>query len=95
MRLAIRLCPNPLPWYLLVPGAGLHLANENLEAVDTLEKAVASMPELILHRLWLVGTLVELDRSDEASVMSKGVLDHDPEFSALSSSAPPAAAERW
>jgi TolB-like protein/Tfp pilus assembly protein PilF len=84
MRLAIRLCPNPLPWYLLVLGAGLHLANENPEAIDMLEKAVANMPESILPRLWLVSALVELDRLDDASILLKEVLDLDPGFSALS-----------
>ena len=84
MRLAIRLCPDPLPWYLLVLGAGLHLGNENPEAIDALEKAAASMPESVLPRLWLVSALVDSGRLEEASAMSKQVRDLDPEFSALS-----------
>ena len=75
---------NPLPWYLLVLGAGLHLENENLEAIDTLEKAAASMPESVLPRLWLASALVDLGRIEEASFLSKAALDLDPAFSALS-----------
>jgi TolB-like protein/Flp pilus assembly protein TadD len=84
MRLAIRLCPDPLPWYLMVLGAGLHLNDENPEAVGLLERAAASMQESLLPRLWLVSALVELERFYEASIVSKKLLDLDPGFSAIS-----------
>lgn len=61
---------------------GLHLAKENLEAIDTMEKAIAEMPESIMPRLWLAKTLGESGRLKAATTFSKAVLDLDPEFSA-------------
>ncbi len=82
MRRAIRLCPFPLPWYLLVLGAGLHLNGENEEAISNLEQAAERMPDSVIPRLWLVSALVESGRLDEASSITRVALDIEPEFSA-------------
>ncbi len=82
MRRAIRLCPIPLPWYLMVLGAGLHLNGDNEEAIFNLEQAAERMPDSVIPRLWLVSALVELGRLDEASSVARVVLDIEPDFSA-------------
>lgn len=83
MRRAIRLCPFPLPWYLMVLGAGLHLDGDNEAAIITLEQAVERMPDSVLPRLWLVSALVESERLGEASTVSRVVLDIESGFSAV------------
>ncbi len=79
---AIRLCPYPPVWYFNLLGAGLHLNGDNEAAIPVLERAVNSSPESYLPRLWLASALVELGRLDEASLISKIVLDIEPNFSA-------------
>ena len=81
---AIRLCPYPPAWYLLVLGAGFHLIGDNESAVSALEQAVKREPDSHLARVWLVSTLAELGKLDEAQVVSKEVIAIDPAFSALS-----------
>jgi tetratricopeptide (TPR) repeat protein len=82
MRRAIRLCPFPLPWYLLVLGAGLHLNGDNEDAIFNLEQAAERMPESVIPRLWLISALVESGRLDQARSIARVVLDIEPGFSA-------------
>ena len=49
-----------------------------------LQQAAASMPDSLLPRLWLVSTLMELGRLEEAATISMELRDLDSEFSALS-----------
>jgi adenylate cyclase len=83
MRKAIRLCPFPIPWYLMVFGAGYHLDGDNNAAIIALNQAIEREPESHLPRVWLASTLAEMGKFDEAKTVSKGVLDIDPNFSAL------------
>jgi adenylate cyclase len=83
MRKAIRLCPFPIPWYLMVLGAGYHLNGDNNAAVTALKNAIEREPESHLGQVWMVSTLVEMGRFDEAKAVSKEVLDIEPNFSAL------------
>ncbi len=82
MLRAIRLCPIPPAWYLMVLGSGYHLNEDNENAISTLEQAVEGMPDSIFPLLWLASTLVEKGRLDEARVISGSVLDIKPDFSA-------------
>ncbi|MFB3042037.1 MAG: adenylate/guanylate cyclase domain-containing protein [Candidatus Poribacteria bacterium] len=79
---AIRLCPYPPAWYLGLLGAGLHLNRDNEAAIPVLERAVDDGPESYTPRLWLACALVELGRLEEAGLVSKIVLDIEPNFSA-------------
>ena len=83
MQRAIRLCPFPLPWYLLVLGAGHHLNGDNEAAIATLEQAAERMPESVIPRLWLVSALVDSGRLDEARSGSRAIIDIEPDFSAI------------
>ncbi len=81
---AVRLCPYPPAWYLGLLGAGLHLNGDNEAAIPVLERAVDSGPESYTPRLWLACALVELGKLDEAGLISKIVLNIEPNFSAVS-----------
>jgi tetratricopeptide (TPR) repeat protein len=83
MKKAIRLCPFPIPWYLMVFGAGYHLNGDNDAAIIALNQAIEREPESHLPRVWLASTLAEARKFDEAKAVSKKVLDIDPNFSAL------------
>jgi adenylate cyclase len=83
MKKAIRLCPFPIPWYLMVFGAGYHLNGDNDAAIIALNQAIEREPESHLPRVWLASTLAEARKFDEAKAVSKEVLDIDPNFSAL------------
>ena len=83
MQKAIRLCPFPLPWYLLVLGAGFHLIGDNNAAVFTLSQAIEREPDAHLARIWLASTLVEIGKQNEAKKISGEVLDIEPNFSAV------------
>ncbi len=79
---AVRLCPYPPAWYLGLLGAGLHLNGDNEAAIPVLERAVDDGPESYTPRLWLACALVELGKLDEAGLISKIVLNIEPNFSA-------------
>jgi len=83
MQKAIRLCPFPLPWYLLVLGAGFHLIGDNNAAVFTLNQAIEREPDAHLAHIWLASTLVEIGKLNEAKMISEKVLDIEPNFSAV------------
>ena len=83
MKKAIRLCPFPIPWYLMVFGAGYHLNGDNDAAITALNHAIEREPESHLARVWLASTFAETERFDEAKAVSKEVLDIEPNFSAL------------
>ena len=83
MQKAIRLCPFPLPWYLLVLGAGFHLIGDNNAAVFTLKQAIEREPDAHLARIWLASTLVEIGKQNEAKMISAKILDIEPNFSAV------------
>ena len=83
MRKAIRLCPFPIPWYLMVFGAGYHLNGENNAAITALNQAIEREPESHLPRVWLASTFAEMERFDEAKAVAKEVLDIEPKFSTL------------
>ena len=83
MQKAIRLCPFPIPWYLMVFGAGYHLNGDNNAAITALNQAIEREPESHLARVWLASTFAEIGRFDEAKAVSKEVLDIEPNFSAL------------
>ncbi len=83
MRKAIRLCPFPIPWYLMVFGAGYHLNGDNIAAITALKQAIEREPDSHLARVWLASTFAEIGRFDEAKAVSKEVLDIEPNFSAL------------
>jgi adenylate cyclase len=83
MRKAIRLCPFPIPWYLMVFGAGYHLNGDNNAAITALNQAIEREPESHLPRVWLASTFAEIGRLDEARAIAKEVLDIEPKFSAL------------
>jgi adenylate cyclase len=84
MRKAIRLCPFPIPWYLMVFGAGYHLNGDNNAAVTALKQAIEREPESHLPRVWLASTFAEMGRHDEAKAVSREVMDIEPNFSAAS-----------
>jgi TolB-like protein/Tfp pilus assembly protein PilF len=79
---AIRLCPFFPAWYLIVLGAGLHLNGDNEAAISALEHATERESTSHFSRLWLASALVEVRKLDEARVISKAVLDIEPNFSA-------------
>jgi adenylate cyclase len=83
MRKAIRLCPFPIPWYLMVLGAGYHLNGDNDFAIMALKQSVEREPESHLGRVWLASAYAELERFEEAKAISKEVLDIESDFSAL------------
>ena len=83
MRKAIRLCPFPIPWYLMVFGAGYHLNGDNNAAITALNQAIEREPESHLPRVWLASTFAEIGRFDEAKAVAKEVLNIEPKFSAL------------
>ncbi len=83
MQKAIRLCPFPIPWYLMVFGAGYHLNGDNNAAVTALLQAIEREPESHLARVWLASTLAETGRIDEAKAIAEEVLEIEPNFSAL------------
>jgi adenylate cyclase len=84
MQKAIRLCPFPIPWYLMVFGAGYHLNGDNNAAIIALNQAIEREPESHLAKVWLASTFAEIGRFDEAKAVSKEVLDIEPGFSASS-----------
>jgi adenylate cyclase len=84
MQKAIRLCPFPIPWYLMVFGAGYHLNGDNNAAIIALNQAIEREPESHLARVWLASTFAEIGRFDEAKAVSKEVLNIEPGFSASS-----------
>jgi TolB-like protein/DNA-binding SARP family transcriptional activator len=81
---ALRLCPFPPPWYSVLLGVGFHLDGDNEAAIPALEQAIEREPDSNLGRPWLASTLVEMDRLDEARVVSRATLDIDPTFSTKS-----------
>ncbi len=83
MQKAIRLCRFPIPWYLMVFGAGYHLNGDNNAAVTALLQAIEREPESHLARVWLASTLAETGRIDEAKAIAEEVLEIEPNFSAL------------
>ena len=83
MQKAIRLCPFPIPWYLMVFGAGYHLNGDNNAAVLALKHAIEREPESHLAQVWLASTFAEMGKFDEAKAVSKEILDIEPNFSAL------------
>jgi len=84
MQKAIRLCPFPIPWYLMVFGAGYHLNGDNNAAITALNQSIEREPESHLARVWLASTFAEIGRFEEAKAVSKEVLDIEPNFSASS-----------
>jgi len=58
------------------------LNGDNEAAIPVLERAVDDGPESYTPRLWLACALVELGRLDEAGLISKIVLNIEPNFSA-------------
>jgi len=81
MKKAIRLCPFPIPWYLMVLGAGFNLNGNNNAAIAALYQAIEREPDSHLARVWLASTFAESGRMDEAKVVSKEVMDIEPNFS--------------
>lgn len=84
MQRAIRLCPFPPSWYLLVLGIGFHLDGDNEAAITALEQAVKREPDSHIPRLWIASTLVEMGRQDEARVVTEEIKAIEPDFSAVS-----------
>jgi tetratricopeptide (TPR) repeat protein len=84
MQRAIRLCPFPPSWYLLVLGIGFHLDADNEAAISTLEQAVKREPDSHIPRLWVASTLVEMGRLDEARAITEEIKAIEPTFSAVS-----------
>ena len=84
MQRAIRLCPFPPAWYLMVLGAGFHLNGDNEAAISALEQAAEREPDSILSRLWLASALVEMGRLDDARAVSKTGIDIEPAFDVMS-----------
>jgi tetratricopeptide (TPR) repeat protein len=80
---ALRLCPFPPSWYLSSLGLGFHLSGNNEAAVFALNLAVEREPGSHYARVWLASTLAEMGRLDEASAISKAVLDIEPSFSVV------------
>ncbi len=83
MQKAIRLCPFPIPWYLMVLGAGFHLDGNNNSAIAALDHAIEREPDSHLPRVWLASALVEAGRLVEAKAVSREVIDIEPKFSTL------------
>jgi len=83
MQKAIRLCPFPIPWYLMVLGAGYHLNGDNKAAITALHYTIDREPDSHLARVWLASTFAEIGRLDEAKAVSKEVIDIEPNFSAV------------
>ena len=84
MQRAIRLCPFPPSWYLLVLGIGFHLDADNEAAISTLEQAVKREPDSHIPRLWVASALVEMGRLDDARAVSKTGIDIEPTFDVMS-----------
>jgi tetratricopeptide (TPR) repeat protein len=81
---ALRLSLFPPFWYLSDLGLGFHLSGNNEAAVFALDLAVEHEPGSQVARVWLASTLAEMGRLDEASAISKAVLDIEPGFSVVS-----------
>ena len=84
MRKALRLCPFPPPWYLVLSGEGLYLDGDLEAAKSALEQGIEREPESNLGRPWLAITLVDMGRLDEARKVARAALDIDPFFSVTS-----------
>jgi TolB-like protein/Tfp pilus assembly protein PilF len=84
MQKAIRLCPFPFPWYLMVLGIGFHLSGENEAAISALEQVAERMPDSIFPLLWLASTLVEIGKLDEARAFYRVAHDMEPSFDVVS-----------
>ena len=84
MQRAIRLCPFPPAWYLMVLGVGFHLNGDNEAAISALEQAAEREPDSVLSRLWLASALVEMGRLDDAREVSKTGIDIEPAFDVMS-----------
>lgn len=83
MQRAIRLCPFPPAWYLMLLGAGFHLNDDSELACFALELAVERQPDSHLPRVWLASALVDSGRLDEACAVYKAVFDIEPAFSVV------------
>jgi hypothetical protein len=64
-------------------GHGYHLCGNNEAAVFALNLAAEREPGSHFARVWLASTLAEMASLDEASAISKAVLDIEPGFSVL------------
>ena len=82
LKKAIRLCPFPPAWFLLLVGTGYHLKGENDAAVYALKLAIERQSDSHLMHAWLASALVDLGRLEEAQAASRRVLDLEPSFSA-------------
>jgi adenylate cyclase len=83
IKRAVRLCPFPPAWYLMILGAGLHLNGDNETSIPVLKQAVDRMPDSHIPLLWLACALVEMGRPEDALAVSKAVLDIEPTFIAV------------
>jgi tetratricopeptide (TPR) repeat protein len=84
MQKAIRRCPFPYPWFLMVLGIGFHLSGDNEAAIPALEQAAERMPDSNFPILWLVSTLVEIGKLDEARAFYRAAHDMEPSFDVVS-----------
>ena len=82
IRKAMRLCPYPPHWYLVILGFALHLNGDNEKAVNVLEKAVEKEPDTHTSRVVLASALFEIGRLDEARAYAETILNIKPSFSA-------------
>lgn len=82
IRKAMRLCPYPPHWYLIILGFALHLNGDNEKAVNVLEKAVEKEPDTHTSRVVLASALFEIGRLDEARAYAETILNIKPSFSA-------------
>lgn len=84
IRMALRLCPYPPPWYLIISGEGFYLDGDLEAAKTALEQGIEHEPESNIGRPWLAITLVDMGRLDEAREVAREALDIDPFFSVTS-----------
>ncbi len=71
------ICPN---WYLL-PGSVIDLCSGRiLEAIETLEKAIAIEPESPLCRLYLINVLIEIGETDKPWSVAQEIKELDDSF---------------
>lgn len=73
---AIRLCPQPPPWYIVM----LYSKGEHASAINTLQRAVAMESESVYGRVWLTSALIEAGFAEDARSMAQEVTTVDSDF---------------
>lgn len=80
MKRAIRLSPIYPTWYLMMVGAAHHILGAQDKAIEIFRECMAQEPESSVHRIWLVSSLIDIGKNEEASTIVAEILEIDPDF---------------